>query len=228
MGWDPRELGRPQFLMLSTQGGMRARRRHARSRSATTPGTGRSGCSMQAAAEELAALRRPSVRRLLHRSRATAARRARPACSTACLSQRRGDRFAPADPLAAHAPGVMGVATCDKGLPAMMMALAGTARLALRARARRRDAAAHRGRRRGQGPDDRRPLRARRTHAGEAADARAAGPAARRGRLPVPRHGGHVAGRRPRRSGLRCRTPRSRPPASQSGSTWLALGRARC
>ena len=26
MGWDPRELGRPQFLMLSTLGGMRARR----------------------------------------------------------------------------------------------------------------------------------------------------------------------------------------------------------
>jgi hypothetical protein len=24
MGWDPRELGRPQFLMLSTQGGIRA------------------------------------------------------------------------------------------------------------------------------------------------------------------------------------------------------------
>ena len=24
MGWDPRELGRPQFLMLGTQGGIRA------------------------------------------------------------------------------------------------------------------------------------------------------------------------------------------------------------
>ena len=24
MGWDPRELGRPQFLILSTQGGIRA------------------------------------------------------------------------------------------------------------------------------------------------------------------------------------------------------------
>ena len=24
MGWDPRELGRPQYLMLSTQGGIRA------------------------------------------------------------------------------------------------------------------------------------------------------------------------------------------------------------
>ena len=38
--------------------------------------------------------------------------------------------------------GVLGVATCDKGLPAMMMALAGDGRLALRAGARRRDAAA--------------------------------------------------------------------------------------
>ena len=37
---------------------------------------------------------------------------------------------------------MLGVATCDKGLPAMMMALAGDARPAVRARARRRDAAA--------------------------------------------------------------------------------------
>ena len=40
--------------------------------------------------------------------------------------------------------GVLGVATCDKGLPAMMMALAGLPRSALRARARRRHAAARR------------------------------------------------------------------------------------
>ena len=40
--------------------------------------------------------------------------------------------------------GVLGVATCDKGLPAMMMALAAHARSALRAGARRRDAAAAR------------------------------------------------------------------------------------
>ena len=37
--------------------------------------------------------------------------------------------------------GVLGVATCDKGLPAMMMALAGSARSAVRARAGRRHAA---------------------------------------------------------------------------------------
>ena len=48
--------------------------------------------------------------------------------------------------------GVIGVATCDKGLPAMMMALAASGRSAVRARAGRRHAAAgaRRGRRQGQ------------------------------------------------------------------------------
>ena len=46
------------------------------------------------------------------------------------VSQRRGHRLPPADPLAAARQGVLGVATCDKGLPAMMMALAGDARSA--------------------------------------------------------------------------------------------------
>ena len=49
--------------------------------------------------------------------------------------------------------GVLGVATCDKGLPAMMMALAGAARSARRAGSRRRHAAARRGRGRRQGAD---------------------------------------------------------------------------
>ena len=44
MGWDPATLGGPEFLILSTHGGIRADRRHARSRSAITPATGRSGC----------------------------------------------------------------------------------------------------------------------------------------------------------------------------------------
>ena len=67
MGWDPRELGRPQFLILSTQGGMRA--------ADGTPialgyhtGHWEVGLLVQAAAEELRALRVRAVRRLLHRS----------------------------------------------------------------------------------------------------------------------------------------------------------------
>ena len=52
-----------------------------------------------------------------------------------------------------RAPGVMGVATCDKGLPAMMMALAGHARSALRAGAGRRHLAADGRRGRGRGAE---------------------------------------------------------------------------
>ena len=63
----------------------------------------------------------------------------------------------------------------------MMMALAGDARSALRAGARRRDAAAERRRGRGQGADHRRPLRARRDHAWKKRPSWAAGPAPRPG-----------------------------------------------
>ena len=44
MGWEPAKLDGKQFLILSTQGGIRARGRHARSRSAIIPGTGKSAC----------------------------------------------------------------------------------------------------------------------------------------------------------------------------------------
>ena len=44
MGWEPARLRPAGVLILSTQGGIRAPRRHARSRSAITPATGRSGC----------------------------------------------------------------------------------------------------------------------------------------------------------------------------------------
>jgi dihydroxyacid dehydratase/phosphogluconate dehydratase len=53
---------------------------------------------------------------------------------------------------------VLGVATCDKGLPAMLMALAACHDLAAVADSRRRDAAAHRWHRRRRGADDRRAL----------------------------------------------------------------------
>ena len=55
--------------------------------------------------------------------------------------------------------GVIGVATCDKGLPAMMLALAGMPDLPAVLVPGRRDPAAGGGRGRGQGPVDRRPLR---------------------------------------------------------------------
>ena len=59
------------------------------------------------------------------------------------------------------ASGVMGIATCDKGLPATMLALAGTKELPGRHRARRRHAAGARRRRRRPGAEPRRALLAR-------------------------------------------------------------------
>ena len=77
-------------------------------------------------------------------TRATAARRAPPGMmdslpyrNDAAIVFRRLIRSLPTR------QGVLGVATCDKGLPAMMLALAGIEALAVRARARRRDIAAH-------------------------------------------------------------------------------------
>ena len=91
--------------------------------------------------------------------------------------------------------GVLGVATCDKGLPAMMLALGGFARVAVRAGARRRNVARHRGRRCRQGAIDRRPLRARRNHARRGRGAGLPRLRLARRRLPVPGHGRHVASR---------------------------------
>ena len=104
----------------------------------------------------------------------------------------------------------------------MMMALAGDARPALRARARRRHAAAERRRGRRQGPDHRRPLRPRRDHAARRPPSWAAGPAPRPAAA-----ASSSAPRRRRRSSARrwacrCRTPPWPRPASRSGSTWPA------
>ena len=55
MGWDPRELLRPQFLTLSTQGGIRAPDGHPVALGYHT-GHWEVGLLMQAAAEELARL----------------------------------------------------------------------------------------------------------------------------------------------------------------------------
>ena len=119
--------------------------------------------------------------------------------------------------------GVIGVATCDKGLPAMMMALAAMHDLpcvlvpggvTLRPRTARTPARVQ---------IHRRPLRARPDHA------RSRPP---RIWLPRLRHRPAAAAsswapRPPRRWSARpwacrCRTPRWRPPAIPSGSTWRA------
>ena len=222
MGWNPALLGGKEFLILSTHGGLRGRRRHADRARLSTPGHWEVGLLVKAAAEEFQRLRLRPVRRGRAPTRATAARRARRACSTACPTAttprtvlRRLMRSLPTR------SGVLGVATCDKGLPAMMMALAGQHDLPdvlvpggvmLAGEAGDEDT--------GKVQIDRRPLRPRRDHAG----------AGRRSRLPRLRHRPAAAASssapRPRRrssarrSACRCRTRRWRRPASRSGSTW--------
>ena len=125
MGWDPRKLGGKEFLILSTHGGMRA--------ADGTPialgyhtGHWEVGLLMQAAAEELKA--RDAIPFAGYctdpcdgRTQGTAGMfDSLPYRNDAATIFRRLIRSLPTR------KGVIGVATCDKGLPAMMMALAGT------------------------------------------------------------------------------------------------------
>jgi len=122
MGWDPRELGRPQYLMLSTQGGIRAADGRPIALGYHT-GHWEIGLLMQAAAEELARLECLPFAAF---------------CSDPCDGRTQGtvgmldslayrnDAATVLRRLIRSLPtrrGVLGVATCDKGLPAMMMAL---------------------------------------------------------------------------------------------------------
>jgi len=123
MGWDPRQLGRPQFLMLSTQGGIRAADGRPVALGYHT-GHWEIGLLMQAAAIELDALGCLPFAAF---------------CSDPCDGRTQGttgmmdslayrnDAAIVLRRLARSLPtrrGILGVATCDKGLPAMMLALA--------------------------------------------------------------------------------------------------------
>jgi putative YjhG/YagF family dehydratase len=123
MGWNPSELGRKQFLILSTQGGMRAPCGEPIALGFHT-GHWEIGLLAQAAAFEF---------------RKSKAIPFAAFCSDPCDGRTQGTtgmfdslpyrndaaqifrRLARSLPTRA---GVMGIATCDKGLPAMMMALA--------------------------------------------------------------------------------------------------------
>src|SRR5919198_5106565 len=128
MGWRPGELGRPEFLLLSTSGGLR---NPDGSPAALGYHTGHweVGLLMKAAAEELRALgcipfagfcTDPCDGRT---QGTTGMMDSLPYRNDAAMVLRRLIRSLPTR------KGVLGVATCDKGLPAMMMALAGTHRL---------------------------------------------------------------------------------------------------
>jgi len=124
MGWNPAEVGRKPFLILSTQGGLRAPDGQPIALGYHT-GHWEIGLLVQAAAEEFKRLGGVPFAGY---------------CSDPCDGRTQGTpgmfdslpyrndaaivfrRLARSLPTRA---GVMGVATCDKGLPAMMMALAG-------------------------------------------------------------------------------------------------------
>src|SRR5215469_3293127 len=124
MGWDPAEAGRKQFLILSTQGGLRSPDGKPLALGYHT-GHWEIGLMVQAAAEEFRRLQVIPFAGF---------------CSDPCDGRTQGTtgmfdslpyrndaalifrRLARSLPLRA---GVLGVATCDKGLPAMLMAVAG-------------------------------------------------------------------------------------------------------
>src|SRR5881394_3371273 len=124
MGWSPSEVGRQQFLILSTQGGLRAPDGAPIALGYHT-GHWEIGLLVQAAAEEFRNLQTIPFAGF---------------CSDPCDGRTQGTvgmfdslpyrndaailfrRLARSLPLRA---GVLGIATCDKGLPAMMMAVAG-------------------------------------------------------------------------------------------------------
>ncbi|PYM40997.1 MAG: YjhG/YagF family D-xylonate dehydratase, partial [Candidatus Rokuibacteriota bacterium] len=123
MGWDPRELTRPQFLMLSTQGGVRAPDGHPIALGYHT-GHWEVGLLMQAAAAELKRLECLPFAAFVSdpcdgRTQGTTGMMdSLPYRNDAAMVFRRLIRSLPTR------QGVLGIATCDKGLPAMMMALA--------------------------------------------------------------------------------------------------------
>jgi putative YjhG/YagF family dehydratase len=123
MGWDPRELGRPQYLILSTQGGVRAPDGRPIALGYHT-GHWEVGLLVRAAAEELDRLEGLPFAGF---------------CTDPCDGRTQGtvgmmdslayrnDAAQVLRRLIRSLPtrrGVLGVATCDKGLPAMLMALA--------------------------------------------------------------------------------------------------------
>ena len=124
MGWDPAELTRPQVLILSTQGGIRAPDGKPIALGYHT-GHWEVGLQMQAAAEALRALGAMPFAGYVTdpcdgRTQGTVGMfDSLPYRNDAAIVLRRLIRSLPTR----HA--VLGVATCDKGLPAMLLALAG-------------------------------------------------------------------------------------------------------
>jgi len=128
MGWSPDELNREQFLILSTLGGLRAPDGKPIALGYHT-GHWELGLQVKTAAEELRRLKSVSFAGYVSdpcdgRTQGTVGMfDSLPYRNDAAIVFRRLIRSLPTR------RGVLGIATCDKGLPAMMMALAGTPNL---------------------------------------------------------------------------------------------------
>ena len=128
MGWDPSEFGRKQFLILSTQGGLRAPDGQPIALGYHT-GHWEIGLLLDAAAREFRNLKTIPFAAYCSdpcdgRTQGTTGMfDSLPYRNDAAQLFRRLIRSLPVR------SGVLGIATCDKGLPAMMMALAGTPNL---------------------------------------------------------------------------------------------------
>ena len=123
MGWEPSQLGKKEFLLLSTQGGLRAEDGSPIALGYHT-GHWEVNLLVRAAAEQLRALGAIPFAAFVTdpcdgRTQGTAGMMdSLPYRNDAATVFRRLIRSLPTR------KGVIGVATCDKGLPAMMMALA--------------------------------------------------------------------------------------------------------
>jgi putative YjhG/YagF family dehydratase len=128
MGWDPRQLLRKQFLILGTQGGIRGEDGRPIALGYHT-GHWEIGLLMRAAAEQLDKLERLPFAAFVSdpcdgRTQGTVGMMdSLPYRNDAATVFRRLIRSLPLR------SGLIGVATCDKGLPAMMLALASNLRL---------------------------------------------------------------------------------------------------
>ena len=124
MGWNPAEMGRKQFLILSTEGGRRAPDGSPIALGYHT-GHWEIGLLVEAAAKEFKRLKGIPFAGCVSdpcdgRTQGTAGMfDSLPYRNDAAIVFRRLIRSLPTR------NGVLGIATCDKGLPAMMMALAG-------------------------------------------------------------------------------------------------------
>jgi putative YjhG/YagF family dehydratase len=129
MGWTPAAVARDPYLILSTQGGLRAPDGHPIALGYHT-GHWEIGILVQEAAEELNRLDVVPFAGMVSdpcdgRTQGTAGMMdSLPYRNDAAIVFRRLIRSLP------RRKGVLGIATCDKGLPAMMMALAGSKHLA--------------------------------------------------------------------------------------------------